>query len=547
MMRLLGPPLLRSITPLAALAVLAGCAATGPVDVLQQALTPAQPDEAVEEIIAIEPLVAPDPYAVDPVFDVGYSRISDIYLRSVDLGDLTVDGLAGLSDIDPAFTARRSDGDVELLVDNQVVSRLAGAEATDNDAWAAVLTTAVTQSRVTSPLIAESDTEAVYEAVMDAIIADLDEYSRYVDPEEAEAERASRDGYGGVGLLLNFDEAAGTGFVEDVFEGSPAEDAGMRVGDVFVAVDGVSTVGWTLPDLARELRGPIGTTVTVTIRSVDAPNLRTLTLRRAQVIVDTVESEVRDGIGIMRISRFNAGTLDQARTVLGELLAQLRRIGGTGLIIDLRGNPGGLLDQSVGLADLFIEGGDIITTRGRHPDSFQRFPAGSGDVARGLEIVVLIDSRSASGAEIVAAALQDTGRAVVVGSSSFGKGSVQTVSRLPNGGELFLTWSRIYGPAGITIHRQGVTPTICTSNGLTDADQVLQAFRAGEIPTPDRLLRQRQLAADDDAALEELRSACPWREHNSDLDVDVAIALLQDSALYARALTTAPAAALAAR
>ena len=123
---------------------------------------------------------------------------------------------------------------------------------------------------------------------------------------------------------------------------------------------------------------------------------------------------------------------------------------------------------------------------------------------------------------------------------------MQTVSRLPNGGELFLTWSRIYGPAGITIHRQGVTPTICTSSGLGDAGTIIQAFRSGTIPTPDMLLDQRQRAADDDDALRELREACPWHEHDSDLDIEVAIQLLEDQNLFARALDTAPAATLAA-
>lgn len=513
------------------LGIIAGCAADGA--------------SAPVDVAAAAPQAAAERGPTDPVFTVGYDRMADIYLEAVDLGELTADGLDGLSGIDPDLHALRAGDHLDLLRGTTLVGSYASADAFDSAAWAAIATSAVADAAAASPLVADAGSEAIYEAVFDAIVADLDEYSRYVNAEEAEAERASRDGYGGVGLLLNFDDDTGFGFVEEVFDGSPAEAAGVRIGDVFVAVDGQPTTGWSLQDLAHHLRGPIGTVVTVTVRGIDGL-LRTISMRRAQVIIDTVDAEVRDGIGIMRISRFNAGTLEQAREVLGDLLAELRWSGGTGLILDLRGNPGGLLDQSVGLADLFIQSGDIITTRGRHPDSFQRFPAGGGDLADGLPMVVLVDGGSASGAEIVAAALQDAGRAVVVGSSSFGKGSVQTVSRLPNGGELFLTWSRIYGPAGITIHRQGVTPTICTSSGLGDAGTILQAFRSGTIPTPDMLLDQRQRAADDDDALRELREACPWREHDGDLDIQVAIALLEDQTLFARALDTAPAATLAA-
>ena len=514
---------------LGALAIVASCATAAP--------------ETVD--IAPEQPAAQDPPS-ESVFRTGYERIADIYLRPIDLGEATVTGITGLSEIDPSLAVRQAGDRLELLSGGMVLTSYAGAEAFDSEGWASITNAVIGDAMAASPLVADASSEAIYEAVFDSIITDLDEYSRYVNAEEAEAERASRDGYGGVGLLLNFDQDAGYGFVEEVFDNSPAQVAGMRAGDIFIAVDGDLTEGWTLRDLATNLRGPIGTRVTVTVRGADG-QVRTVTMERAQVIVDTVEAEIRDGIGILRVSRFNAGTLDQTRDVLSALLADLDRIGGSGLILDLRGNPGGLLDQSVGFADLFVDHGDIITTRGRHPDSFQRYAAGRFSVAPTLPMAVLIDSRSASGAEIVAAALQDSARAVVVGSSSFGKGSVQTVSRLPNGGELFLTWSRIYGPAGITIHRQGVMPTICTSTGLTAADEILRAFRDGSVPAPMTLLDQRQRAADDPEALRQLREACPWREHDSDLDVEVAIDLLQDGALYARALTTSAEAALAQR
>ena len=503
----------RPVAALAGLVLLAGCAGGPGQDRL--AATP----ELVE---------------ASTVFDVGFDRIADVYLEPVDMGTLTVDGLSGLATIDERLSASRTDSDVRLTLASGVIGIYDAPEPRDATGWAELTWTAVQEARIASPALREAALEEVYEAVFDAIVTDLDDYSRYVNAEEAEAERAARDGYGGIGLMLDFNEETGRGFVQEVFPEAPAERAGIRVGDIFIAVDGEPTEGWDLQDLARRLRGPIGTTVTVTIDRAEGTQT-TLTLRREQVIVDSVSTRIIDRIGVLRVSRFNAGTVEQTRVALAELLDSLGD-DPAGLILDLRGNPGGLLGQSVSVADIFLGHGDIITTRGRHPDSVQRFDADRSAEAVGLPMVVLVDGRSASGAEVVAAALQDSGRAVVVGASSFGKGSVQTVTRLPNGGELFLTWSRIYGPSGITIHRQGIMPTICTSGDLSDAGTILTSFRSGQLTPPTDLLDLRRVAADNEAALEQLREACPWRIHDEELDVEVAIGLLNDRNLYARAL-----------
>jgi carboxyl-terminal processing protease len=160
-------------------------------------------------------------------------------------------------------------------------------------------------------------------------------------------------------------------------------------------------------------------------------------------------------------------------------------------------------------------------------------------------MVVLLDGRSASGAEIVAAALQDTGRALVVGAASYGKGSVQTVTRLPNGGELFLTWSRIYGPAGATIHLQGVVPTVCTSGPVADADQLVALLRSGALDLPEDLAELRAAAPDDEEALAAVREVCPWQAHDEAFDIEIARRLLGDPALFAEALSASGIATLA--
>jgi carboxyl-terminal processing protease len=215
--------------------------------------------------------------------------------------------------------------------------------------------------------------------------------------------------------------------------------------------------------------------------------------------------------------------------------------------LDLRGNPGGLLDQAVSLADLFIREGPIVSTVGRHPASHQYFAASGHSLAPVLPIAVLINGGSASSSEIVAAALQDAGRAVVIGSSSYGKGTVQTVLRLPNDGELTLTWARLVTPSGYYLQTHGVVPTLCTSDLDDDAASLQRGLqRAGAIAqgSPAALRARRGL---DERAWSELRQSCPARQTSPAIDLKLAAHLLSDQRLYASALHALPASAPVAR
>jgi len=203
-----------------------------------------------------------------------------------------------------------------------------------------------------------------------------------------------------------------------------------------------------------------------------------------------------------------------------------------GVVLDLRGNPGGLLHQSVRVADLFLDHGRIITTQGRHPDSDQYYEAGGRDIVAGLPVVVLIDGGSASAAEIVAAALQDRGRAVIVGTTSYGKGTVQTVISLPNSGELTLTWSRLVPPSGYLLHGHGVVPSLCTSGIRGDDPEAVESVIAARWAT---------MPADAPSTAR----ACPAERRIDDLELVVARRLLGDRATYVRALDPTPNVALA--
>lgn len=468
----------------------------------------------------------------EQVFSVAYGKIAEVYLQPVSFAKLGLDGLRGLATIDPTARAERAGNAVRLYVLGSQVAEYMAPSPTDPAGWAAITTRMIDRARLYSPTLFQATPERLYQAVLDAVTADLDGYSRYTGTQRATNERAQREGYGGIGVSL--DTANGRTFIRNILPHGPADHAGLRNGDQLLAIDGDLTQRLTDNDMRDHLRGPSGTLVQLTVARDGGPPRR-VAIRRDRVVPNTVSMSVNGPVGVLKVDRFNASTAANLREAV---LAARTAIGPglRGYVLDLRGNPGGLLDQAVSVADLFISQGKIITTQGRNPDSNQRFDAAPDDIADGRPIVVLVDGRSASSAEVVAASLQDSGRAVVVGSSSYGKGSVQTVTRLPNDGELFLTWSRIYTPAGYTLHREGVQPTICTSRGdATDPNALLADLRDGRMPQTAQLALWRAKAADDETALNHLRETCPWKQHEPEIDLKVALTLLADPVLYQRA------------
>ena len=262
-----------------------------------------------------------------------------------------------------------------------------------------------------------------------------------------------------------------------------------------------------------------------------------MTAGRTRIVPNTVNLEPNGDHAIIRISSFNERTSKR----LSEAVSQARQDIGpnlSGLIIDLRGNLGGLLDQAIDTSDLFLDSGLISRSDGRHPESHQRFMAELGDIAAGLPIIVLINGASASSAEILASALQDHGRAVLVGMNSFGKGSIQTVLDMPNGGELYVTWARFVAP--YALHRMGVMPTICTS-GASDAVSTLNTALDDGPDGARSLLKQRRTAdINDEAAVKHILALCPWEPHASgDIDLSIAELLLESPTLLRRALEIA--------
>ena len=311
-------------------------------------------------------------------------------------------------------------------------------------------------ARVESDYVVEIDEAEAIEASINGMLTSLDPHSSYLNPDDFQAMQVQTSGeYGGLGIEVT----AQDGFVKVVapMDDTPASRAGIKSGDFLTAINGLSIVGLPLSDAVKEMRGPVGTDLTITVVR-EGEDSFDVTLTRENIRPASVRSRAEGDVGYVRISAFNERTAES----LDEAIADVRReLGGSmkGLVIDLRDNPGGLLDQAIEVSSRFLDGGEIVSTRGRRPEDVARYNARRAKRAPNVPTVVLINNGSASAAEIVAGALQDRERATVLGVTSFGKGSVQTVIPLgPGKGAIRLTTSRYYTPAGRAIQGSGIEP-----------------------------------------------------------------------------------------
>ncbi len=468
------------------------------------------------------------------LFARGLGDIKDLYIAPISTRRVALAGAARLASLDNKLAVSDSFGNaVTLSYDGKDVAFLAAPSDADPGRWGGVLDRVIATAKQASPALATASPERIDKAVFDGITSALDHFSYYSPPSAARDRRAARNGFGGIGIT--FDPTDNLFRVAAVAPEGPAERAGIRPADRLIAVDGEATAGRPQAEVIRELRGAIGSTVAVSLLHPGSARPQDLWLHRAFVTLPTV-SLSRDGsIAVFRIASFNHTT---AQLVAAGLAEAQRQSGGhrAGIVLDLRGDPGGLLDQAVAVADLFMHDGPIVSTVGRNPASRQYFAASGRSVAPSMPIVVLINGGSASASEIVAAALQDAGRAVVVGSSSYGKGTVQTVLRLPNDGELTLTWARLITPSGYWLQTHGVVPTVCTSDLGDDA----RSFAIGLQRASAVTAGQRPRAVLDERSWSALRGACPGRGTAPAIDLQLAERVLASPQLYAAAVHALP-------
>ena len=333
------------------------------------------------------------------------------------------------------------------------------AAPADNLPWADARTLADVLERVKHDYVNPVDDHQLLQAAIRGMVSSLDPYSAYLDGEEYDEVKISSSGeYSGVGIEVSMEDDEVV--VVAPFDGSPAAAAGIRTGDVIASIDGIPVNTTTLADTIGRMRGQEGTSVKIGILREGSAEPLQFTLKRSRVELRSVKTELLEpGMGYLRISQFSETTGDDVDAGLKDL----RKHNGSalkGLVLDLRNNPGGVLEAAVSVSDAFLDAGVIVTAKGRTPESKFEMDATPGDALNGAPIVILVNGGSASAAEIVAGALKDNHRATLMGRTTFGKGSVQTVIPLAGNRAIKLTTSLYYTPSGISINHRGIAPDI---------------------------------------------------------------------------------------
>jgi carboxyl-terminal processing protease len=513
---------------------------------------------------------AAEPFAAGPGFDqrliaeVATAALAFMVPRTLEPippGQLTIWGLRGFTAIDPRLVAELSPQALRLTLSGRLLLTRpppplnAAAPGTSGAVIVAGISGAAIKewgdaigqvSRVawdSSEAVRRAGTQGILSSFFDELFNHLDPYSRYATPQEAADEEGARYGRAGLGIEIGTDvrpgvSAGGGGFmVHSVVPASPAALAQIRTGDVLLGIDGSALQGADLAAVAALLRGPEGSVASLTLRTPGRKS-RTLDLQRVILAPPTVFAQRQGELLVIRVSSFARDTAEAVAREINKAADMTRPP--KGLVLDVRGNRGGLLRQAVSMAEILIPFGRIVSTVGRDPDSIREYTAQGADLWRGLPVVIVVDGRTASSAEILAAALADQRRAVVVGSATMGKGLVQTILPLPDGGALSLTWSRVLAPLGWPLQALGVLPQICTSLGEVPLKRALAELAQGRQPMARALTRHREARAPmPPAEILEIRNACPASE-GRDTDLVAAKFLIDTPIAYATALIPAP-------
>jgi carboxyl-terminal processing protease len=315
--------------------------------------------------------------------------------------------------------------------------------------------------RVRADYVEKPDDSKLIESAINGMLAGLDPHSSYMDAKSfRDMQVQTRGEFGGLGIEVTMED----GLIKVVapIDDTPAQKAGVMANDIITKLDDEQVQGLTLNQAVDKMRGPVNTKIKLTIMRKGATKPIEVSITRDIIHVRSVRSKVEgDDVGYIRLSQFNEQTFDGLKKAIADITAKVSNDKLKGYILDLRNNPGGLLDQAISVSDAFLDKGEVVSTRGRNPEETQRFNARPGDLTNHKPVIVLINGGSASASEIVAGALQDHRRATVVGTRSFGKGSVQTIIPLGSGnGALRLTTARYFTPSGRSIQAKGITPDI---------------------------------------------------------------------------------------
>ncbi|WP_310621616.1 S41 family peptidase [Flexibacterium corallicola] len=321
--------------------------------------------------------------------------------------------------------------------------------------------------RVRSDYVEEPEDADLVEAAINGMLTNLDPHSSYLSPKNfRDMQVQTRGEFGGLGIEVTMED----GLVKVVapIDDTPAFKAGVQAGDLITHLNGEAVMGLTLNEAVEKMRGPVNTDIEIKVRRQNIDEPVDITITRDVIRIRSVRWNKEEDVGYLRITQFNEQTMQGLEKGIKELTEEIGPDKINGFILDLRNNPGGLLDQAIAVSDSFLNRGEIVSTRGRNADETQRFNARKGDLTNGLPVIILVNGGSASASEIVAGALQDHRRATILGTRSFGKGSVQTIIPLGANGAIRLTTARYYTPSGNSIQAKGITPDIVTLQELPE-------------------------------------------------------------------------------
>jgi len=328
--------------------------------------------------------------------------------------------------------------------------------------------------RIRADYVEKPDDAKLIESAVNGMLAGLDPHSSYLSPKSyRDMQVQTRGEFGGLGIEVTMEN--GLVKVVSPIDDTPAARAGIQGGDLITHLDGEQVQGMTLSQAVEKMRGAVNTPITLTIRREGKDQPFDVRVVRDIIHIRSVRSHTEQDVGYVRITSFNEQTYEGLKDAIKKLQDEIGKDKLKGYIVDLRNNPGGLLDQAIAVSDAFLDRGEIVSTRGRQESDIQRYNARKGDITDGQKIIVLINGGSASASEIVAGALQDHKRATILGTRSFGKGSVQTIIPLRANGAIRLTTARYYTPAGCSIQATGIAPDIVVEEDLPEELKVQQS------------------------------------------------------------------------
>jgi carboxyl-terminal processing protease len=382
--------------------------------------------------------------------------------------------------------------------------------------------------RVRAEYVEEVTDEALIESAINGMLTALDPHSGYLDAKKYRDMQVQTKGeFGGLGIEVTMED--GLVKVVSPIDDTPAHRAGIQAGDVITHINSEPVLGMSLAEAVERMRGPVDTSIALTLRRPGREEPLDVSMARAVITISPVRWRAEGDIAYLRVTAFNEQTEANLRTAIEDLQSQLGP-SLKGVVLDLRNNPGGLLEQAVAVADVFLDRGEIVSTRGRRAENIQRFNARRGDLVDGRPMVVLINGGSASASEIVAGALQDHDRAIVMGTPSFGKGSVQTIMPLPGHGAIRLTTARYYTPAGTSIQAKGIVPDIEVQQSRVEV--IDQGLGRREADLRGRL-ENDQSAGNDDAVVSDGAPVDePPADDAEDYQLDRALDLLRGVAMF---------------